>query len=846
MKKVLLLLIILVAGSLYGEKIYYSDGSDLELKISKDFSAVKADKVSFKRLANEVMRFDLGERIYSVVSGDAGDMPVYFIKDFPVVADNLLFWRGEKSVAEMERKYDMKLVEIKSGYKLYAFRVNSSDSVKTAQKIVENGDGYSFPNLVREMTLRSVPAAAPEDPYFNMQWHLHNDGSPENYYGDLLKAKKGADVKFLETLEFLNGISYEVDDTIKVAIMDTGIAPDHEDLTNIEPGWDMIEDKEGGYPDPADLEGISSWEVGAVAHGTTCAGVSAAEGNELGMSGVCPWCQLYPVRYLNGLTGTASDDNKMLAIYEKYVADPKISVINCSFGPPSDYGYVPTTPGEVESIQNFMENGRDGLGGVVVYAAGNDGVDAGYARLMTTTFEFQRDGKDVENEVVTVAASNGWDVRAVYSNYGPSIDIIAPSLGQNPLLGMATTTIPGYGDYKDDYTLIFSGTSAAAPVVSGFFGTVFSINPDLTLEEAIEIMHQSSDKIYPETGSWDEDGHSVKFGHGRVNLLKAVRLAMDLPLCDEPAAEETCGNNIDDDCDGYVDEECSDPLLVGTECESIEDCINGDLTEKDVYCMAERKYWVFKGGYCTRLTNEAPCPDGTKPFDYADDGENYICAAECSKVNGCERPGYYCSNDVLGVCLPKCSRDSDCREGSYCNVNAECAKIPSDIGGSCQDDDECADNGWCIPPYSFSEGYCTADCANEDDSYCPENSRCVRRKTGQGQNIDICLSSCSSDEECRGGDDFYICHARLTGKEGICFRTCRDDSDCMDIDASCNEDGRCVPDDWQGWPEDEVSDETDEDNLDADEETADEETDNEVSDDDEKEKKSDGCSLITI
>lgn len=844
MKKVLLLLIIFLVHNVYGEKVYFPDGSEMNLEVSKNFSAVKAAPNTFKRFSGEIIRYDLGERIYSVVQGDSGELPVYFIGDFPVIADDLLFWRGERPVAEIEKKYELKLVEIKTGCKLHVFKVLAGDSVKTAHKIVENGDGYSFPNLVREMMLRSVPLAAPEDPYFDMQWHLNNDGSPENYYGDILKAKKGADVKFLETLEFLNESKYEVDDTIKVAIMDTGIVPDHEDLTNIEPGWDMIENKEGGYPDPADLEGISSWEVGSVAHGTTCAGVSAAVGNDLGMSGVCPWCQLYPVRYLNGLEGTASDDSKMISIYEKYVADPKISVINCSFGPPSDYGFVPTTPGEVTSIRNFMENGRDGLGGVVVYAAGNDGVDAGYARLLTNKFKFKRDGKDVENEVVTVAASNGWDVRAVYSNYGPSIDIIAPSLGQNPLLGIATTTIPGYGDYKDDYTLVFSGTSAAAPVVSGFFGTIFSVNPDLTLEEAMDIMQQSSDKIYPETGSWDENGHSVKFGNGRVNLLKAVRLAMNLPLCEEPADEEKCGNNVDDDCDGYVDEECAEPLLVGTECESADDCINGDLTEKDVYCMTERKYWIFKSGYCTRVTNEAPCPDGTKPFDYADDGENYICAEECSQVNACDRSGYYCSNDVLGICLPKCSEDSDCREGSYCNDNNECAKLPSEIGGSCQDDDDCADNGWCIPPYAFNEGYCTSNCAGGDDSLCPGDSKCAVRSTGQGQKIDICLSSCSSDNECREGDEFYICHAKMSGKEGVCFRTCRDDGDCMDVDAQCSEEGRCIPYGWEGWPEEE-SDENDQDISDIDEENSDEETDAEETDN-EKDKKSDGCSVITV
>ena len=84
----------------------------------------------------------------------------------------------------------------------------------------------------------------------------------------------------------------------------------------------------------------------------------------------------------------------------------------------------------------------------------------------------------------------------------------------------------------------------------------------------------------------------------------------------------------------------------------------------------------------------------------------------------------------------------------------------------------------------------------------------------------------------------------MSGKEGVCFRTCRDDGDCMDVDAQCSEEGRCIPYGWEGWPEEE-NDENDEDVSDADGETSDEETDAEETDD-EKDKKSDGCSVITV
>ena len=843
MKKCLFFFLFVISFSLTGLEIYYSDGSFEKIDRIPGFSAVRNPFSRNTAVKNEILRLNLGNEMFSVVEGDEGSFPVYLFGDVPVIAGDVVFWRGEKNINEIEKKYGLKLKEILPSYPLFSFEVLDGDSVKIASEIVRNGDGYAFPNLIKEAKLSYLPESEPKDPYFDVQWHLQNTGTVVDYYDNDRKILKNADIKFIQALAMLKKNKHEVDNTIKIAIMDTGVVPDHEDLTNIEPGYDAFNDKEGGYPDTSTIEGLPWYQVSGVAHGTTCAGVSAAVGNNLGMSGVCPWCRLYPVRYLDGISGTAMDDLKILKTYEKYVADSKISVINCSFGPSSEYGTVPISAGEKESHLNFMKNGRDGLGGVIVYASGNDGVDSSYSKLLSNIFKFERNGVKVEHTVVVVNASSAWDTRVVYSNYGPASSVIAPSMEQNPMVGIATTTIPGYGDYMTDYTRLFSGTSAAAPVVAGYFGAVFSVNPDLTLEEAIDIMKQSSDKVYPETGSWDKNGFSVKFGWGRVNLEKAARLAMGLEMC-ETVKDEICGNHIDDDCDGFVDEGCADELLAGTPCETVADCLNGDLTQADAECLTEKKYWKFADGYCMRKTNEAPCPDGTKAFDYADDGENYICAVECSDAAPCKREGYYCSNQVLGVCVPSCKKNDDCREGSYCNDIGECAKTPSSLGGSCANDLECEDVMWCL--VYFQDGYCTANCSGNDDSLCPDNGKCVTRRSGGG-NIDLCLSSCSSDSHCRD-NDYYICHGKISEKEGVCFRKCRNDGDCMDPDASCDEEGRCAVPGWKGWPEDEVSDESDED-VEAD---IDETTDTETPDEEDKEEKksekdnSFGCSVVNL
>ncbi len=855
MKKIFLMFVIFFSVmAISGAEIFYSNGKSVAVEKSDDFSAVKSDAAQAAP-KDALYMLNLGKTVFSFINGKNGELPVYFFGGIPVVAEKKVFWKGEKSVEYMEKKYGMKLSEILPSYPLHAFTVQG-DSVETAEKIVKNGDGYAFPDIVRETTLRFVPEKAPKDPYFNMQWHLQNTGEVLDYYGSKASIMKNADTRFIQMLEFLNANEIEVSTDTKVAIMDTGIVPDHEDLTNIEEGYDAINDKAGGHPDLSELDQYAgspyiSYIAAAVGHGTTCAGVSAGVGNETGMSGMCPWCKLYPVRYLEGIAGTALSEDVMLKVYEKYVADPDISVVNCSFGAQysDQISQIPISPAEIESHTNFMEKGRGGKGGVIVYASGNDGINSVYEELLGYEFTFKRNGTQVTGKVVTVNASTAWDTLAEYSNYGPYSTVAAPSLSEVPMIGIATTSIPGYGDYKSDYTILFSGTSAAAPVVSGLFGAVFSINPELTLEEAVEILRKSADKINPETGLWDDKGFSIKYGYGRVNLDKAARLAAGYPMC-EGEKDEVCGNHLDDNCDGFVDEGCGEKLTAGNPCGKAEDCLAKDLTLDDVECLKERRYWVFEDGYCFRKTNNATCPDGTKPFDVADGNNDnkYLCGVECGSAKACEREGYYCSNDVWGVCLPYCDDNDDCLEGYLCNSDTKkCERPPEQIGGSCDKDEDCiGDFSTCNT--RMEGGYCTQECDGNSDAMCPKGSLCAT--TGRRQTM-LCLASCSSDNDCRV-DEGYLCHPQLGTKSGVCYRKCRGDSECNDENAYCNEDGYCAPLDWAGWPEEGSDDDAE--NSDSGEisdddstgSTPENEEDMTYDDDKPSKKKDSGCAVVVM
>lgn len=859
MKKfVLFTLVTLFCMTLFAEKVYRSDGTFFEMKRNGNVFASKIDAVSLKAPENYKMKWVSGDEFIVIDKDLKGNLPVYLVGMNIVVADSNFFYRGTKSVEFIEKKYGVKATEIMSGYDLIEFS-GTADSVKTAQQIVENGDGFAFPNLYRRYELKAVnPVKFPiADKYYKegYQWSLKNTGEGIGVYGSAVKTLKNADVRFEEAMEFLHDQIEEgnlegFDEKTKVAIMDSGVDFEHPDLKNkLEDGFNMVHAGETGNPgtyDPNDPNNAMYGSSG-YSHGTNCAGVAAAEGNEIGTAGICPWCGIYPVTYMEGGMGSyeSSSDKKLMEVYTKYAEDPEIVAINCSFGPMAGFGDIPASSGEIESHKKFMEEGRNGKGGVIVYASGNDGVDASYTGILSYEFKLKRNDQEVKSKVVTVGASSAWDTRVTYSNYGDMLDIVAPSLSIQPAIGIATSYLTGYGDMKDkDYTNQFSGTSSATPVITGAFGVIFSVNPELTLEEAVDILHRSADKVNPETGFYDEDGHSVKYGYGRLNLLKAVRLAMGLDMC-EADADETA-DNIDNNCDGSVDEGLAkDISKVSAKCKADTDCETGDFKGKEVSCLSgEVGKYNIKDGYCVIKNDSFTCPDGTAPTD--DYGKD--CFLECNKNNECPK-GFACTDEKLGKCFPECKDNTDCIENrSYCDTKTKlCKNVPSEPMGPCETTEDCKYNAMmCLT--EIPDGICLIMC--RDDYACNDDednmvNKCAEVNFG-GYNMNLCLPACEDDSQCRsfGGYMSMKCHKLYNEKTNICGMPCREDIDCVDDNAKCS-DSRCVP---LNEP-DETDTETDDagDTV-SDEEPADDSDDDMNLDDDQpaKKKKSGGCAITTL
>lgn len=180
MKKFFLMFILLtVVSSLYGEKIYRRDGSFFEVKRNADVFAMKVKPGALKAPENYVLSWSFKGGSIVIPKDGKGDLPVYLTGAHTVVADSILFYGGDKDVNLVAQKYGLELLEFVPAYDLVKFSVKG-DSIKIAAKIVENGDGFAFPNIIRKMYFRANPVKWPvNDKYYKdgYQWSLKNTGS---------------------------------------------------------------------------------------------------------------------------------------------------------------------------------------------------------------------------------------------------------------------------------------------------------------------------------------------------------------------------------------------------------------------------------------------------------------------------------------------------------------------------------------------------------------------------------------------------------------------------------------------------------------------------------------------
>jgi len=408
----------------------------------------------------------------------------------------------------------------------------AADAAAVAQRLRATG-AFEYVDIDYRI---HVSGADANDTYLPQQWNL---SGPDTSRG-------GADV--LAAWQRL-----PTGGTVTVAVVDTGITV-HEDLdvSRLASGYDFlaaetlatipdaqtgkllpagfvkndgIADRDADPADPGDWVGLddatnypdlcgparpSSW------HGTYVSGIIAAtRGNSLGIAGIAPFARISNARVL-GRCGGATSDLIDAMRWSAGIAVPGVplnaepaKIINLSLG-----GYNPCGPALQQAIDDVRARGV-----VIVAATGNDAAMAAGAPANC-------------RGVIGVTAHTAEGDSADYANVGPGTTLSAPGGGTGALLtgsqmsilstmNLGTTTPAGSG-----YGLK-SGTSIAAPHVSGAAALLLSANASLTPDDIASLLTQSA-RPFP-AGSWCQSRPGT-CGAGMLDADSALALLSGQPV----------------------------------------------------------------------------------------------------------------------------------------------------------------------------------------------------------------------------------------------------------------------------------------------------------------------------
>ncbi|HEX7118210.1 MAG TPA: S8 family peptidase [Longimicrobiales bacterium] len=336
----------------------------------------------------------------------------------------------------------------------------------------------------------------------------------------LLRSHLGVDTLSVEQVEGIASPRADVQQARQVFLQlaANGITPDivDEELERLEnrikygldPSFDPRPIVGDDYDDASQrLYGNADVEGPEAGHGTHVAGIIAAErGNGLGIDGIASGVRIMAIRAVPD--GDERDKDVANAI--RYAVDNGAHIINMSFGK----GYSPGKSA-VDDAVRYAES----KGVLLVHAAGNDGANLAAETNFPNRFFENGDTARLWIEVGASSWKGADQLAAPFSNYGKAqVHVFAPGVD-------IRSTVP------DDAYRANSGTSMAAPVVSGLAALIMAYYPELDAADVKRILLDSATPYAGQTvvrpGSQDE---RVDFGElsatgGIVNAYAALRMA---------------------------------------------------------------------------------------------------------------------------------------------------------------------------------------------------------------------------------------------------------------------------------------------------------------------------------
>jgi predicted outer membrane repeat protein len=436
-----------------------------------------ADKIEAGLLA--------GKKIGQVRLSDSLDRlgRMYKVKDaksvFPRFKENqrrieALEHKDRARLSEKEKHILARLARAPKGAKvpdlsrIYKIELEPGQSVEEVVAAYNNDPDVEYAQMNHIISLSKIPND-PDYPGWG-QWNLH-----------IIQAAEAWDI-------------HTASRRVVVAVMDTGVDYRHWDLRNNmwvneaeRYGLADVDDDGNGYVD--DMYGYDfgfddsdpldddPWDF--TGHGTACAGIIGAEGNNgLDIAGICWKVEIMAAKFSAPPEGEGYEADGATAAY--YATANGADVASLSWG--ESYP-LPTMKQALDYAYS--------QGVVVVAAAGNDSSSSAY-------YPASYPG------IISVAATDWADNKAHYSNYGSWVDIAAPG-------EYVRSLAVGEGTRSG-----LRGTSFAGPHVAGASAFLLSAHPTLGPDEVRDILMQTADPAYPPSTCQS----------GRLNLFKAMKAAV--------------------------------------------------------------------------------------------------------------------------------------------------------------------------------------------------------------------------------------------------------------------------------------------------------------------------------
>jgi subtilisin family serine protease len=409
----------------------------------------------------------------------------------------------------------------------------ANTSAASAQQQLDSLAGvvWAYPLVSQQPQSQSFPTnPTPNDPLFSQEWQLVNTGQTGGI--------KGADANVQPAWQ-----QGDLGQGVTIGVVDNGVFHAHPDLA---PNYNaaLSYNFDTNNPDPSPVAPIPAGGD----HGTEVAGVAAAAANNsIGVAGAAPSASIA------GITLTAApttDKTKSQAIE---FDDQQIPIYNNSWGP-NQNGTLDSLTGPLllAAIADAAANGRGGLGSIYVVAGGD-----GQSQQANTNYSLLANSR----YTIAVGALDDHGNQATYSDSGASLLVSAYAGGQ--LAGAAgehgipttdvvnntgTNPVSLQAAYTNDGPTGFTGTSAAAPLVSGVIALMLEANPTLNYRDVQLILAQSAVKNDATDTAWTTNGATFttdgvnfqpyhvndKFGFGAIDAAAAVNLAKNwtdlLPL----------------------------------------------------------------------------------------------------------------------------------------------------------------------------------------------------------------------------------------------------------------------------------------------------------------------------